>query len=732
MRLIATKSSYNFYESFSDLLFCTLVLFIVLILTLALNVNKRVEALQQPVVKNDQQAAEEAAALKGEKVKLEAELAKLQSANQSLKGELQDARTNEIKLKQATQGKTTTEAKLAEASKELEKLTSANQRLLRLVSPDKIEDEETEHFQPNQFNGQVAAPAIHLAYRDPEADGLGVTCYPVPVEIITGYTTPVLGETALEEAARKKRYLHELAQVWREIAPLNSRQYNVLMDAFSICGQTASNEESDKGLGVLFDSDNTVTVVVPESPAMYAAVQPGHKLISLNNTPIKTDKDGESNISTIIHSLISSSQKCAPLVVQHEGRISTLSLPVYPYRAKSITSMSCAGISLFASGLLTEDGRELQPARTAPFLRLNSNSFFHLSMLNDGYLNRQKTVPRASFGRSELEFRIRGTQVLIGGESFSRAQFRTVLRALDGAVSIKFVPDENCSQIPQDFAREVLLPSGFINRSPYYKLNTETIGVAKEEKKPELFEHPDAKVAAAFLASPEPDKLQEGIGLVKPLLAPGNTLSINEQAELLRLKDAAEDRLACSYMKELFQSGHTDSLRTAVKGATGVESRKLAERYSRLMVTLKQGKDAEEKKEYAEALRCYQCFLEDQESRESYYARQVEPLVRRFASSGLSGALIAEGNELLAAKKLGLARLRYMEAAQNGANVEGKIKELENTGRRLFEAGCNFFREGAPGQARANFLEALACFTPTSTDYKRMMMWIKFNNFDIE
>lgn len=37
------KSTFNFYESFSDLIFCTLVLFLVLVLFLALNVNRRVE-----------------------------------------------------------------------------------------------------------------------------------------------------------------------------------------------------------------------------------------------------------------------------------------------------------------------------------------------------------------------------------------------------------------------------------------------------------------------------------------------------------------------------------------------------------------------------------------------------------------------------------------------------------------------------------------------------------------
>jgi len=43
---IRRRDSFNFYESFSDLIFCTLVLFLVLVLFLSLNVNRRIENIE--------------------------------------------------------------------------------------------------------------------------------------------------------------------------------------------------------------------------------------------------------------------------------------------------------------------------------------------------------------------------------------------------------------------------------------------------------------------------------------------------------------------------------------------------------------------------------------------------------------------------------------------------------------------------------------------------------------
>ncbi|MCR9200783.1 MAG: hypothetical protein NXI04_19270 [Planctomycetaceae bacterium] len=48
MHIIRTESSASFYESFSDLIFCTLVLFILLFLALAISVDKQVTAENEP------------------------------------------------------------------------------------------------------------------------------------------------------------------------------------------------------------------------------------------------------------------------------------------------------------------------------------------------------------------------------------------------------------------------------------------------------------------------------------------------------------------------------------------------------------------------------------------------------------------------------------------------------------------------------------------------------------
>jgi hypothetical protein len=72
MLLKPRRSTFNFFESFSDLVFCTLVMFLVLVMFLALNVNVQVEDLQ------DEQAAAET-----RRAQLEADLAELAEGEQA-------------------------------------------------------------------------------------------------------------------------------------------------------------------------------------------------------------------------------------------------------------------------------------------------------------------------------------------------------------------------------------------------------------------------------------------------------------------------------------------------------------------------------------------------------------------------------------------------------------------------------------------------------------------------
>lgn len=92
MKLSASRSNYNFYESFSDLLFCTLVLFIVLVLALALNVNKKVKDYKTQLRQEANPAALAAA---------QAEAAQLRQRLQEAKNHLQ---TMEKRLQEAEAG----------------------------------------------------------------------------------------------------------------------------------------------------------------------------------------------------------------------------------------------------------------------------------------------------------------------------------------------------------------------------------------------------------------------------------------------------------------------------------------------------------------------------------------------------------------------------------------------------------------------------------------------------
>jgi len=69
LNLPQRKSTFNFFESFSDLVFCTLVLFLVLILFLAVNVNQKVVAVQE----DEQDIAEQSAKMEEHLLELAAQ-----------------------------------------------------------------------------------------------------------------------------------------------------------------------------------------------------------------------------------------------------------------------------------------------------------------------------------------------------------------------------------------------------------------------------------------------------------------------------------------------------------------------------------------------------------------------------------------------------------------------------------------------------------------------------------
>jgi myosin heavy subunit len=100
---IRRRDPFNFYESFSDMIFCTLVLFLVMVLFLALNVNRRIEDVRE----TEKSLESKQMGFKQALGKLETEKTRIQGVREKHKSEIERLKKLEteeaglVKLKKA-------------------------------------------------------------------------------------------------------------------------------------------------------------------------------------------------------------------------------------------------------------------------------------------------------------------------------------------------------------------------------------------------------------------------------------------------------------------------------------------------------------------------------------------------------------------------------------------------------------------------------------------------------
>lgn len=749
MRISSSKSSYNFYESFSDLLFCTLVLFIVLILTLALNVNKKVELMENTCLTPEtaKKLREENAAqaqnislIMQQKTDADENLTKIITENQTLRSQLEmekrKCRIAQMELEKTNKSLQNNTTAVAESRKQLKDLKARNDRLMLLVSNKMVDDDEAEHFLANQFNGQTAAPFINVAYADPEADGYNVCCYPIPGDIMRGYSTPILGESEEKSMKRRQRFAKELLDTYRDIDPLNPQQYSALMRSFSICGQITSAEDQEKGLGILLDKTGAISSVLPESPAAFAGIQCGDKLVSFDGR--KLDHLGSAKIKEILSGVLNSgahNRNPLPehtLIIKRLGNNIAFNVKCFPYRTHAVSQMSHVILSLVVSRMLTpEMGYLTTKDKINKFITMNNSGLFPQRLIEQGTYTANFSA-NVSFGRSELPFSINcNGMVDIGGVEFSRKQFMVILRSIEGAVSIKFVPNTVYSTIPADFVREVMLPSGFINRTPYYRMNAESIGLNQHKI---LTENPqqdgEVSIAIVYLNSGKKDKITKGLKLANELLELKPPLSATDITKLKEGINQAEENEYLSEIASSFNSGNTDKLRVLVHNPVGKKGKNQAIRYSHLMTILKNGTESENDGKYLDAYRAYMKFLHDSEAQKSKYAQRISAFMDKFPREKMGKMLVDKGDENLAQKKYSDALASYIEAQSMSVCADDQIDKMKRIGMQLFQDGINYFNDGMRQHAICNLENALACFEPNSPERENIVRWVIAKGLD--
>ena len=221
------KSTFNFFESFSDLVFCTLVMFLVLVLFLAMNVNQKQEQVEvdQRVVKQTRQQIE------AESVELRQTLAK----QEELRGKLQSEFAEEIAEieKQRAEMLAKAQAQIDAERKRIDSEINARRSALSIMEAE-VERQRRMYEQAlgaNRFTGLPARPRLVVAY-DWQPTRIGV--HPVPAWFVDEMNTTPPGLSDAQLVAYYARQRARFMELVGDAEPLSPRQYRALIHAVSV------------------------------------------------------------------------------------------------------------------------------------------------------------------------------------------------------------------------------------------------------------------------------------------------------------------------------------------------------------------------------------------------------------------------------------------------------------------------------------------------------------------
>ncbi|MFK7788687.1 MAG: PDZ domain-containing protein, partial [Phycisphaeraceae bacterium] len=291
------KSTFNFFESFSDLVFCTLVMFLVLVLFLAMNVNQKQEQVEidQEVV--TQTRAEIAQA----KVDAERELAE----QLKLREEAKDVFDREMArveaqrkaiIDKATAAIAAERKRIEEERQRINKDLQARQDALAIMESEV--DRQVRVYQQalgtNRFTGLPARPRLVVAY-DWQDNRIGV--HPVPAWLVDELNTtpPGLAGQPLADyyAALRLKFMEQV----NNAKALTPRQYRALIRAVSVGLEPVPKVGNDRRMSldvefVVDDAGQTTTqvaVAIPGGNGEQAGLRAGDTLIAIGEESVTSD-----------------------------------------------------------------------------------------------------------------------------------------------------------------------------------------------------------------------------------------------------------------------------------------------------------------------------------------------------------------------------------------------------------------------------------------------------------
>lgn len=455
------KSTFNFFESFSDLVFCTLVMFLVLVLFLAMNVNQKQEQVEGDLEAVTQTRAQ----IEEESALLAAELAEQQRLRREAQAEL-DAELAKIEA-QRRRVIEQAEREMALERKRIETQATARRQALELMEK-QVERQRRVYEQAlgtNRFTGLPAKPRLVVAY-DWQPNRIGV--HPVPAWLVgeLNTTPPGLSDLPLAE------YYAELRAAFVDLAedaePLSPRQYRALVRGVSVGLEPVPLVGGDRrvSLDLVFDvseggaATTRVAVAIPGGNAERAGVQVGDTLIGLDDREVSPE-----NLAGLL-SRYKPGDK-ARLLVRRVNKPVAIELTFRELRVVELVEAYRTDLSMVVSGALDTDYTYLwEPAR-ADALRARLQQGRASEAVWQG---QSKWEGRSSVsGRPVLGFDASpdGKQVVIGEQRFTVAQFRRILEALGGGgVVVEYKAHQGPDGLPATIYDNALRPTGFVIRAP--------------------------------------------------------------------------------------------------------------------------------------------------------------------------------------------------------------------------------------------------------------------------